>query len=131
MFRKVSVFFVLMVLFALAVAACGGGGSGDAAVDAGKELFAQPIIGTQAGCITCHSLEAGVTVVGPSMAGIATRAGTTIAGTSAEDYIRQSILEPDAHLVEGFPAGTMPQVWGDELSDEQLSNLVAYLLTLK
>ena len=65
------------------------------------------------------------------MAGIATRAGTTIAGTTAEDYIRQSILEPDAHLVEGFPAGTMPQVWGDELSDEQLSNLVAYLLTLK
>ena len=131
MSRKVSVFFVLMVLFALALAACGGGGSGDTAVDAGKELFAQPIIGTQAGCSTCHSLEAGVTVVGPSMAGIATRAGTTIAGTSAEDYIRQSILEPDAHLVEGFPAGTMPQVWGDELSDEQLSNLVAYLLTLK
>ena len=65
------------------------------------------------------------------MAGIATRAGTTVDGESAAEYIEASILTPDGYLVEGFAAGTMPSVWGDELSDEQVQCLVAYLQTLK
>jgi mono/diheme cytochrome c family protein len=121
-----TIYFILLVVLALTLVACGGGGdegatTGDA--DAGKALFAQPVIGTQAGCITCHSLTPDETIVGPSMAGIASRGD--------EAYIRESILTPDAQLVNGFPAGTMPQVWGDELSDAQLNELVAYLLTLK
>lgn len=133
MLKKSYLLFTLAVLFSLLLAACGGGGgaSEDPAVKAGKELFAQTVIGTQAGCSTCHSLEPGVTVVGPSLAGIGSRAGSAVPGLSAEEYIRQSILEPDAHLVEGFPAGTMPKVWGTELSEEQLNQLIAYLLTLK
>jgi predicted small secreted protein len=132
MMKKAYLFVALVVLFSLALSACGGGGGGgDDAASAGKELFAQSVIGTQAGCSTCHSLEEGVVIVGPSMAGIGSRAATQVAGTNAEDYLRQSILEPDAHLVEGFPAGTMPQVWGDELTEEQISNLIAYMLTLK
>jgi nitric oxide reductase subunit C len=130
--KKTYILIVLLMGIALALVACGGGGGGeDAAVSAGKELFAQSIIGSQAGCSTCHSLDAGVVIVGPSMAGIGTRAASTVSGLSADDYLRQSILEPNAYLVEGFAAGTMPQVWGDELSDEQLNNLIAYLNTLK
>ncbi len=120
-----TVYFILLALLMLVLAACGGGGddaaSGGAA--AGKALFAQPIIGTQAGCSTCHSLTPDEVIVGPSLAGIASR--------SDEAAIRDSILNPDAKLVDGFPAGTMPQVWGDELSGQQLDDLVAYLLTLK
>jgi hypothetical protein len=52
-------------------------------------------------------------------------------GNRGEDYLKESILDPDATLVDGFPAGTMPQVWGDELTSEQVDQLVAYLLTLK
>lgn len=128
-----TIFFILLVVLALTVVACGGGGDSGGGADAaaGEKLFASPIIGTQAGCITCHSLTPGQVIVGPSMAGIASRAGSTVSGQSAEEYIRESILTPDAHLVETFPAGTMPQVWGDELSDEQLNQIVAYLLTLK
>jgi mono/diheme cytochrome c family protein len=121
-----TIYFILLVVLALTVVACGGGGAesgGGADTAAGEKLFAQPIIGTQAGCITCHSLAPGETIVGPSMAGIASRGD--------EAYIRESILNPDASLVDGFPAGTMPQVWGDELSAEQLDQIVAYLLTLK
>jgi mono/diheme cytochrome c family protein len=133
-FKNKALLFVIVVVFAsLLLAACGGGddsGSADAA-DAGKQLFDQDIIGAQPGCKTCHSLEAGRVIVGPSLAGLATRAGSTTSGVSAEEYIRQSILEPDAHLVEGFPAGTMPKVWGTELTPEQIDQLVAYLLTLK
>lgn len=131
--KILSLLFVLLLALTVALTACGGGGgeTTDSAAKAGEELFAQTVIGAQAGCITCHSLDAGVVIVGPSMAGIADRAGSTVAGQSAEDYLRESILDPDAYLVEGFPAGTMPQVWDDELTSEQVDQLVAYLLTLK
>lgn len=124
--------FVLM----LALAACGGGGDTAATsdigdVNAGKTLYAQQIIGAQPGCITCHSLEPDTVVVGPSMAGIASRAGDRVAGQSAEEYIRTSILHPDDYVVEGFAPGVMVQVWEDELTEEQVDNLVAYLLTLE
>ena len=62
-------------------------------------------------------------IVGPSLQGIGSR--------HDEAYIRQSILDPNAVVVEGFPADTMPAVWGTELSGEQVDQLVAYLLTLK
>ena len=131
--KNIALLFVLVAALTLVLAACGGGGgeTGDSAVKAGEELFAQTVIGSQAGCATCHSKDAGVVIVGPSIAGIGSRAGSTVAGQSAEDYLEESILHPDAYLVEGFPAGTMPQVWGDELSNEQVDQLIAYMLTLK
>jgi mono/diheme cytochrome c family protein len=131
--KKLALLFVLILVFAVVLTACGGSGgdSGDEAAAAGEKLFKQTVIGSQAGCATCHSLDAGVVIVGPSMAGIGSRADSTVSGMSAEDYLRQSILDPDAHLVEGFPAGTMPQVWGDELSSEQVDQLIAFMMTLK
>jgi mono/diheme cytochrome c family protein len=122
--KILSLLFVLLLALTVLLTACGGGGEepSESAAKAGEELFAQTVIGSQAGCITCHSLEEGVVVVGPSMAGI---------GSRSEDYLRESILDPDAQLVDGFPAGTMPQVWGDELTSEQVDQLVAYMLTLK
>lgn len=128
--KNLSLLFVLILALSVVLAACGGGG-GDSTDSAGKDLFAQTVIGSQPGCITCHSLDAGVVIVGPSMAGIASRAGSTVSGQSAEDYLRESILTPDAHLVESFPAGTMPQVWGQELSTTQVDQLIDYLMTLK
>ncbi|RME06603.1 MAG: cytochrome c [Anaerolineae bacterium] len=122
--KKILSLTSLLVILTLALAACGGGGSSAQDPAAlGKELFNQQVIGTQPGCVTCHSLEPGVVIVGPSLAGIASRAD--------EAYIRESILDPNAQVVEGFPADTMPNVWGDELTPEQVDQLVAFLLTLK
>jgi mono/diheme cytochrome c family protein len=131
--KKLSILFVFTLTFLVVLTACGGGGAEttDDAAAAGENLFNQTVIGSQAGCITCHSLDADVVVVGPSMNGIGARAGNMVSGMAAEDYLRESILNPDAYLVEGFPAGTMPQVWQDELNDEQVDQLVAYMLTLK
>ena len=132
--RSVLFTFAALILI-LALAACGGGGEettsdvGD--VGAGQTLFAQPIIGAQPGCSTCHSLNADEVIVGPSMAGIGNRAESRVSGQSAEDYLRESILHPDAYVVDGFDPGVMVQVWEDELTGEQVDNLVAYLLTLK
>ncbi|MCU0503392.1 MAG: cytochrome c [Anaerolineae bacterium] len=136
--RKATLFVVVGLMVAvLALAACGGGGgasqpaasgggAGDAA--AGKTLFAQTVIGSSPGCITCHSLEAGKTLVGPSMAGIASRAGSAAAGQSAEQYLRQSLTEPDAVVAKGFQKGLMPK---PTLTDKQANDLIAYMQTLK
>jgi nitric oxide reductase subunit C len=117
------------ILCAIFLVACSGNGEQQAA-KAGKSLFEQATIGNTAGCKTCHSLEAGAIIVGPSLAGISARAGSTVPGLSAGEYLRQSILEPDAYVVENFPASVMPNVWSMELSEEQIDQLVEYLLTI-
>ena len=134
---KRSIFLALLIVtLAALIAACGNGGgapapaAGGANADAGKALFAETVIGSQPGCITCHSLEAGKVLVGPSMAGIAARAGSAVSGQSAEQYLRTSILEPNAHVPDGFAQGIM-QSYKDALSEQQLNDVVAYLQTLK
>ena len=145
---KKTLLVLLLSLALLALAACGGGGGdetadqppaggedvaaiGDAAN--GEALFSQATIGANnaPGCITCHSLEPDVVIVGPSQAGLATRAETRVAGMSAADYIHQSIVEPNAHIVEGFAEGLMYQNYATDLTEEQINDLVAYTLTLK
>jgi nitric oxide reductase subunit C len=105
----------------------------------GEALFRQPT----PGCFTCHSLQPNLTVVGPSLAGIGTRAAQTIAGSSyhgtartVEEYLRESIVHPSVHLVEGptFSAGgqsIMPGIYDQMLKADQIDTLVAYLATLK
>lgn len=102
-----------------------------AQADAGRSLYFETTLGTNAGCRICHSLDAGVTLVGPSFAGIATRAETQVPGLSAEEYLRQSIVDPEAFVVDGFPAGQMVPNYLDLLSDEDIDDLVAFLLTLE
>ena len=82
-------------------------------------------------CSRCHGTTGDTVIVGPALAGVATRAETRISGLSAEAYIRNSILEPGAYTVEGFPAEIMPRTLKDELSPDDLEAVVAYLLTLK
>ena len=81
-------------------------------------------------CAQCHALTPETVVIGPSLAGIATRAGTRVAGDDAEAYIEHSILFPRDYIVDGF-IDTMPTNFGKELTSEELTGVVAYLMTLK
>jgi mono/diheme cytochrome c family protein len=126
--KKILFVLLVLTLTVVLVAACGGGGGdegttgGDPDVAAGKALFEQTTLEGNAGCVTCHAIEPGKTVVGPSLAGI---------GNKGEEFIRTSIIDPDAEVTEGFPAGVMPKDYGEKLSEEQINQLVKYLLTLK
>lgn len=80
------------------------------------------------GCLTCHSLQPGVRMIGPSIADAATVAASAVDGMAAEDYLRQSILEPNAHVTEGFVPGLMFQGYGEKLSTQQINDLVAFLM---
>jgi ferredoxin/cytochrome c2 len=97
----------------------------------GERLFFENSVGVNAGCMVCHSLEPGVRLVGPSLAGIGSQAGGRVPGLSAEEYIRQSILQPKAFTVPDYPAEQMPANLAQILSAEQINDLVAFLLTLE
>ncbi len=94
----------------------------------GEELFTTPAIRGGAGCRVCHSLQPGDDDVAPSLAGIGARASGRVPGMSAEEYLRRSILHPDEYVVDGYPAGRMRPA---ELSEDDVRDLTAYLLTLR
>jgi cytochrome c551/c552 len=98
---------------------------------AGKKLYNESSLGTNAACRICHSLYPDENLVGPSFDGIATRAGERIPGMSAEEYLRQSIIDPDAYIVEGYPSGLMVPNLADSMSETQIDDLVAFLMTLE
>ena len=143
MFRRT---WVICLLVSLVLAACGGAqtasGPGGAAGTAtnGDKLFHQATIGKDnlAGCVSCHSTEPDKQLVGPSLAGIATDAAGAFEETgykgkakSAAEWLREAIVDPNVDVVEGFQPNIMPQNFGTQLTDAQLNDLIAYLLTLK
>jgi cytochrome c oxidase subunit 2 len=80
----------------------------------GKELFAQ-------NCGSCHVLaDAGTQgQVGPNLDNV-------LKGKSA-DFIRESIVDPDAEIAQGFQPGVMPKNFEQLFTPQQLDGLVEYL----
>jgi mono/diheme cytochrome c family protein len=87
------------------------------------------IVYNERGCGGCHTID-GISagIVGPNLTEVGTIAATRVPETSAEDYLRQSILEPNTFVVEGFQPNLMPQNFDELISPEQLEDLVAFLL---
>jgi ferredoxin len=97
--------------------------------DAGESLYFETTLSVNTGCRVCHSLDPGVVIIGPSFDGVATAATTRVPGLTADEYLRESIVDPDAFVVHGFDPGVMLQNFNETLTDEQVDNLVAFLLT--
>src|SRR5204863_5117023 len=72
-------------------------------VKAGEEIYK-----TKGTCEICHRIGQKGTRA-PDLAGVGSRAGKVKAGQSAKAYLIESLLQPGAHLVEGYP-NIMPQV---------------------
>ncbi len=88
-------------------------GDGAPAGDDGEAVFAS------AGCGGCHAFAPAGTdaAVGPSL--------DEIEGDEA--FIRESIVDPNAVLAQGYQGGVMPNTYDKSLTDEQLDALVQYL----
>lgn len=117
---------LLLVLAAMILTACSSASATptlDAVQQQGQAVF-------NLRCAQCHALTPDTVVIGPSLAGIATRAATRVEGYDARAYIEHSILFPRDYLVDGF-VDTMPTNFGKELTSEELTGVVAYLMTLK
>ena len=88
---------------------------------AGKAVFAAQ------GCAACHTFKAaGATgKVGPNLDNLVKDA--QLAGLSVPDFIRQSIVDPNAYIAPGFPKNVMPGNFGS-LPKDQLDALINYLV---
>jgi mono/diheme cytochrome c family protein len=97
-------------------------------------------LATSSGCLACHV----GTPVGPAwlasadQPGIGERAEERITagdytGSAAtpEQYLFESIVLPDAHIVAGFTPGIMPKGYGELLTEQDLADIIAYMLTLR
>jgi mono/diheme cytochrome c family protein len=96
--------------------------AGLAQAKTGDQIF------TAAGCAGCHTFSpAGSNgTIGPNLNQLKTMAGKLVPGKSADEYIRQSIEDPGAYIVKGFP-NAMPPFKG-RLTDQQIKALIDYLL---
>ncbi len=78
------------------------------------------------GCVGCHQRgDLGQFQIGPNLTSLASWAGTRVEGLGAEEYVRQSITEPQAYLVSGYQGMEMPTL---SLSEAELDALVEFLL---
>ena len=100
-------------------------------IEAGKQIFVQ--------CSACHSIDpAGIRLVGPSFWKLyehAAHHAEEAGEPNAVSYIRNSILNPNGYIVPAdaggeYPAGVMIQTYGDILSEDDLNNVIGYVLTI-
>jgi len=96
--------------------------AGLAQAKTGDQIF------TAAGCAGCHTFgPAGSNgTIGPSLDELKTQAGKIEPGKSAEEYIRESLEDPGAFIVQGYP-NAMPSFKG-RLTDQQIQAVIDYLL---
>ncbi len=121
---------IVFLSISLLISACLGSTEVTGKPDQGASLFYASQIGDAPGCATCHSITPGEIIVGPSLADIASRASSPIPGLATEEYIRQSILEPNAYIAEGFSPNVMYAKFSETLTQEQVQDLIAYLMAL-
>jgi cytochrome c oxidase subunit 2 len=106
------------------VAAAAPSGGAPSPVAAGEALF------TAKACATCHLPQGGG--LGPSLAGVFGESVTLSDGSTVtidDAYVRESILNPTAKVVQGFQP-VMPTFQG-QLSEEQVMQLIQYIKSLK
>ena len=88
-------------------------------------------LGEAPGCVTCHTLNPQIMfALGPNLIGVGERAAIRVDGLTAEAYLHQSIVEPSAYVVTGF-RNIMYPLYADHLSEQDIQDLIAYLLTLE
>ncbi len=105
--------------------------------EAGAEVDMDAVISAvnNGGCIACHTIPDvpdAVGIIGPDLTTIGANAASRIEGYEAEQYIRESLLDPNAFTAPECPngpcpAGTMPEL---TLDSSEIDTLVNYLSTL-
>lgn len=109
--------------------------SGEAAN--GQTMFNQRVIGSQGapGCMTCHAPE--IVLVGPPQNDLITLATETLdnpnytgQATTVEGYLWESVVNPSVYVTEGY-ANVMYKEYADRLTEQEIADLVAYMLALE
>ncbi len=96
-------------------------------MSAGEQLY------TLKGCVTCHKTD-GTTLLAPAWNGLFGKKETVIADGNTsdvivnEEYIKESVLEPQKKITKGFEKVLMPVL---TVSNEEIDQLIVYIKSLK
>jgi len=111
-------FAIILLLVSLCAACSAGGPTLEAR---GKLVFTEH-------CASCHSLDPGVVIVGPPLAGVVGRANAQ--GTEPRSFLERAILTPSAEIVPGFQ-NLMPADFERRMSSSDREALLVFLLALE
>lgn len=89
------------------------------------ELGGSVFQSAEGGCLACHAIgQPGLR--GPDLAGIGSQAALRLPGKSAEEYLREALIDPCGYVVEGFDC-IMPQTLQQTLGSAKITALIAFL----
>jgi mono/diheme cytochrome c family protein len=123
---KTKISLILLIIVFLNLSACQSQSEDpakDPLVFQGERVFSEQ-------CASCHNIAGASALVGPSLEGIATLASQRVPGQDARTYLEESILQPEAYIVDGY-SDLMPKTFANNLDQEKLDALLAYMLTLE
>jgi mono/diheme cytochrome c family protein len=85
------------------------------------------------GCSGCHMIDQAQTdsnrgAVAPNLGNLNETAATRVPGESAEEYVHESIVNPNAHVVDGYLPNIMLQDFATQMTEEEIGSLVKWLL---
>jgi len=96
----------------------------------GQVLFNTFQLAAGFACATCHYVDREDQLIGPGLLNVSARTESRVPGMSVYDYLHTSIVNPGAFVVPNFPDGLMPRNWADVYSEDEIDDLIAYLMTL-
>ncbi|RPI34644.1 MAG: cytochrome c oxidase subunit II [Chloroflexota bacterium] len=90
------------------------------------------VLAQQFGCLACHTTD-GSPMVGPTWEGVfgeqvELQDGSTV--TVDEVYLHESIVDPSEKIVAGFN-DIMPKTFDEQMTDEQIADVIAFIKSLK
>ncbi len=96
-----------------------------------QEKLGAQLFSGKATCLGCHTMGSTGGITGPNLTQIGNIAGTRKPGMDAQAYIDESIKNPSAYVVPGYPDNTMPKNFSQILTADEINAIEAYLLTRK
>jgi mono/diheme cytochrome c family protein len=87
----------------------------------GAKLF------VSSGCVGCHSQKKDERLVGPTFYNLWNTAETRVPGLGPKEYLYQSIVDPNAHVVPTFQPNVMQQNFAALLSPQQMADILAWI----
>ena len=82
-------------------------------------------------CSTCHFLDGVARATGPDFGGLIPQLEARMPATEIPDFLRQSIVDVKAAVLEGWRDDLMPANYTDILTPQQIDDVIAYMLTLE
>lgn len=95
------------------------------AAERGQRIF------ISAQCASCHTVTGNPRSIGPDLKGIAAQVAAAHPDVDVAAFLRESIVDVMAFVPDGYSGDLMPRNYATLLTQDEIGDLVAYMLTLE